>query len=223
MKAQGQMLSDPWYLDYASGNLSGGMDVLLASHVEMSAAGAERVSELDRIGGCLLEASAVNDAPLGFSADDIFAQLDEDAPVSDAVNDNELAPADTLPILPEALKDYLRETDTRVKWEFLGPGLSKAMLRTDKNGDKLWLLKARGGTKIPRHSHSGIELTLVLQGSFHDGTACYRPGDVEEADPETLHDIEIDEGETCICLALTQGKLRYDNPLLKVFQVFSGL
>lgn len=223
MKAQGQLLSDPWYLDYASGNMTGGMNVLLSSHVELSTSGARRVSELDRIGGCLLDSHEVSDEPLAFSADDILSRLDLDAPAAQAVNDNDLAPEDTLPILPEALKGFLRDTDTRVKWEFLGPGLSKAMLWTGEDGEKLWLLKARGGTKIPRHGHSGVELTLVLKGSFTDGTTCYRAGDVEESDEDIQHDIQIDEGETCICLALTQGKLRYDNPILKVFQVFSGL
>ena len=37
------------------------------------------------------------------------------------------------------------------------------------------------------------------------------------------HDIRIDEGGECICLALTEGKLRFDSPVLRAFQVFTGL
>jgi putative transcriptional regulator len=37
------------------------------------------------------------------------------------------------------------------------------------------------------------------------------------------HDIRIDDGGECICLALTEGKLRFENPLLRAFQIFTGL
>lgn len=110
-----------------------------------------------------------------------------------------------------------------VRWEFLGPGLRKAILWRGRQGERLWLLRARPGISIPHHGHRGSELTLVLKGSFWDGDQQYRPGDVEEAYPGVEHDIRIDEGGECICLALTQGKLRFGNPLLRAFQVFTGL
>lgn len=225
MSARGQLLGDAWYLDRASGALSEGARVLMDAHTETSAAARRKTAELDAIGGALLSQEAGDVTSMALSADDIFALDDarsDDAVVAPA-NDRSVAPADTAAVLPSAVKDFLRETESEVKWTFLGPGLQKAVLWTGEPGEKLWLLRAQGGESIPRHGHSGSELTLVLQGSFMDGETEYRPGDVEEADPSVEHDIQIVDGEECICLAYTHGKLRYDQPLLKMFQVFTGL
>lgn len=219
MTERGQMMDDAWYMDYAAGSLdSVGEEVLIASHLELSGTASERVAELERIGAALLMVAG-DETELNFSADDIF---DMDAP---AVAQTPLAAndIDSEIILPEALKSFLAGIERDVKWEFLGPGLQKAMLWDGPEQEKLWLLKAKPGVAIPHHGHNGSELTLVLKGSFHDGEQQYCRGDVEEAGPDTEHDIRIDDGEECICLALTRGKLRYDSPLLKLFQVFTGL
>ena len=220
MTQRGQMLDDAWYMDYAAGTLrSEGEEVLMSAHVELSPEAKDRVAELERIGSAILMMAPVNEA-LPFSAADILAMEEESefeperAP--EAVREQEA-------FVPGALSQFLRRIDKSVRWEFLGPGLKKAMLWTGDEGEKLWLLKAKPGVAIPHHGHNGSELTLVLKGSFWDGGQQYRPGDVEEAGLDTEHDIRIDDGGECICLALTRGKLRYDNPLLKAFQVFTGL
>lgn len=219
MTERGHMMDDAWYMDYAAGSLdSVGEEVLIASHLELSGTASERVAELERIGAALLMVAG-DEGELNFSADDIF-DLDAQAAATTPMAANDI---DSEIILPEALKSFLDGIDRDVKWEFLGPGLQKAMLWDGPEQEKLWLLKAKPGVAIPHHGHNGSELTLVLKGSFHDGTQQYCRGDVEEAGPDTEHDIRIDDGEECICLALTRGKLRYDSPLLKLFQVFTGL
>lgn len=220
MTQRGNVLEDSWYLDYAAGTLATqGQQVILASHVELSDAARDRVAMLDRIGGAVLGDASGGAAP-AFSAEDIFA-LDEQVPA-----DGPPKPANdrdpSLP-LPRALTEWLDSTGTRVRWSFLGPGMSKAVLWQGEHGEKLWLLKAQPGMAIPHHGHRGREWTLVLKGSFWDGDQQYAPGDLEAADPDVEHDIRIDEGGECICLALTEGKLRFESPLLRAFQVFTGL
>lgn len=217
MTRRGEMLDDAWYMDYAAGTLkSEGEDVLLAAHVELSSEARGRVDELEKIGAALLMLAPENE-PLPFSADDLLAAEGALAAGTSAPARNQDA------YVPQALSDFLQRINKNIRWEFLGPGLNKAMLWTGPSGEKLWLLKAQPGVAIPHHGHNGSELTLVLKGSFWDGEQQYRPGDVEYADEEAEHDIRIDEGGECICLALTRGKLRYDNPILKLFQVFTGL
>lgn len=219
MTERGQMMDDAWYMDYAAGSLdSVGEEVLIASHLELSDTAGERVAELERIGAALLMVAG-DKGELSFSADDIFGM---DAPPA-AITPVAANDVESEIILPEALKSFLAGIDRDVKWEFLGPGLQKAMLWDGPEQEKLWLLKAKPGVAIPHHGHNGSELTLVLKGSFHDGDQQFRRGDIEESGPDTEHDIRIDDGEECICLALTRGKLRYDSPLLKLFQVFTGL
>ncbi len=220
MSQRGQCLDDAWYMDYAAGTLgSEGEAVLMASHIELNRDAGSRVDELERIGAAVLMMSD-HAEPLGFDVDAILDRIDTDAAVG-AMPMAVSAPSEDF--VPGALQSFLDEKHTPIRWEFLGPGLRKAMLWTGDDGEKLWLLKAQPGVAIPHHGHSGSELTLVLKGSFHDGDQKFAAGDVEEAGPETEHDIRIDEGEECICLALTRGKLRYENPLLKLMQVFTRL
>jgi putative transcriptional regulator len=224
MTQRGHVLDDSWYLDYAAGTLgTEAQDVMMASHVELSDEARGRVAALETLGGAMLDASD-GEAPLGFSVEDILRRAG-----GEAEEDLTAAPATAAPAaddslcLPQALQDYLVRTGTPVRWGFLGPGMRKAILWRGEHGERLWLLRAQPGVAIPHHGHNGSELTLVLKGSFWDGEQEYRPGDVEEAHPGVEHDIRIDEGGECICLALTEGKLKFESPVLRAFQVFTGL
>ncbi len=223
MTQRGHVLDDTWYLDYAAGALASEAEgVLVRSHIEINDEAGARLARLDQIGGSLLEQLPAGEA-LPFSADDLLDLADATegmasdsalAAIPEALSDVDI---------PRALADYLTRTGVRVKWDFLGPGLRKAVLWRGDEGERLWLLKAEPGVSIPHHGHNGSELTLVLKGSFWDGEQEYRRGDVEEAHPDIEHDIRIDPSGVCVCLALTCGKLRFDNPLLRAFQVFTGL
>lgn len=226
MSQRGYTLQEGWYLDHAAGaSMTLGQDMLLRSHLEVSAPARAHADSMARIGGALLESAA--DAPeLDFDADDIFA-LDmarsEAEPAGGSDPKAYIRPADLPDCLPDVLCDFIDQAGIKLRWEFLGPGLKKAMLWRSEDDERLWLLRARPGMAIPHHGHRGTELTLVLQGSFFDAEQRFVRGDVEEADPEIEHDIRIGDGEECICLALTVGKLRFDDPLLRVLQVFTGL
>tara|TARA_R110002072_G_scaffold79652_13_gene183588 strand:+ start:1493 stop:2173 length:681 start_codon:yes stop_codon:yes gene_type:complete len=226
MSRRGYFLEEGWYLDHAAGaSMTPGQDMLLRSHLEISVPARAHAASMARIGGALLE--SLDDAGgLAFDADDIFALDAGFEPARSTAETAALAAAGEAELpdcLPDVLRDFIDREGIELRWEFLGPGLRKAMLWHSEADERLWLLRARPGVAIPQHGHRGTELTLVLQGSFLDGEQRYVRGDVEEADPEVEHDIKIGEGEECICLALTQGKLRFDDPLLRFLQVFTGL
>ncbi len=62
---------------------------------------------------------------------------------------------------------------------------------------------------MPVHGHRGMELTLVLSGSFSDDHGTFARGDIEEADESIEHQPVANEGEDCICLAVTDAPLRF--------------
>jgi len=66
----------------------------------------------------------------------------------------------------------------------------------------------KAGAALPQHTHEGAEYTLLLTGGFSDETGHYRRGDVAIADPSIDHRPVADEGEDCICLAVTDAPLR---------------
>ena len=80
------------------------------------------------------------------------------------------------------------------------------------------LLRIPKGQPVPEHTHRGVELTLVLAGSFSDEVSTFRRGDVEMADPEILHTPRAGEEENCICLAVTDAPLRFSSRLMRLLQ-----
>ena len=78
------------------------------------------------------------------------------------------------------------------------------------------LLRGAPGTDTGRHSHHGMEYTLVLRGGYTDATGSYGPGDLQVASAEVRHNPVADPGEDCINLCVTTGRLNFDNALQKI-------
>jgi putative transcriptional regulator len=74
----------------------------------------------------------------------------------------------------------------------------------------LFLLRIGAGKSLPRHTHSGTELTQVLCGAFEDGRAVFGPGDFDATDPSIRHRPIVQPGSDCICLAAVDGRLVFD-------------
>ena len=74
-------------------------------------------------------------------------------------------------------------------------------------------MRVRAGKAVPQHTHEGNELTLVLEGSFHDELGRYARGDLAITDPTVEHRPVADEGQDCLCLAVTDARLRLTGPL----------
>ncbi|MBL6081381.1 cupin domain-containing protein [Belnapia sp. T18] len=69
----------------------------------------------------------------------------------------------------------------------LAPGIRHAVLLRGPDGETLRLLRIKPGTALPRHSHRGTELTLVLKGAFADETGHYGPGGLAPPLRTVLH------------------------------------
>ncbi len=99
----------------------------------------------------------------------------------------------------------------------LGGGIRQQVISADKEGS-LRLLYIPPGKAVPEHRHGGLELTLVLQGSFSDSAGRFKRGDVETADAATDHQPVADPGQPCICLAATDAPLRFRSFLPRLLQ-----
>ena len=215
------LLPDEWLVSYASGALTEAQALVVACHVSYHDELKKRVADAEAIGGVLLEGVVPARLSIGAldSAFKAIEALDEDdetpAAAAAAVKD---------PRMPAPLADVLGKGFDELKWGFMGPGMKKLMLRTYENGERLWLLRAKGGTEMPFHDHRGLEFTLVLTGGYKVGDAHYTPGMMEVAGPEvTNHQPIIDEGEDCICLAVTDAPIRLHSMIGRLFQPFIGL
>lgn len=217
------LIPDEWLVAYAAGTLSEAKSTLVASHVSFHPELQERVAFAEDIGGAMLDASEKKPV-----SDDMFekisALLDQPIPEVRAKPEAKTEKLMAADAIPAPLKDYINMRGKAPKWRFMGPGLRQAKLCDGENGEKLWLFKAKGGTEMPIHDHTGQEFTLVLQGSYHVGDTQYAVGDMEIASDEvTDHEPIIDGDEDCICLVVTEAPIKLRSPIARAFQPFIGI
>ena len=76
--------------------------------------------------------------------------------------------------------------------------------------------------KLPRHSHTGTELAMVLSGSYQDEIGRYTAGDLADHDEDVTHRPCSDARDGCICLIATEGPLRFEGFMLRMLQPVIG-
>lgn len=208
-------LSDELLIDYAAGNLSEGWGIAIATHLALCPACRSRVLAAEAIGGALIEAiepAAISEESLAATLARIEAEPPQAAPKPSAA-------ASTL--LPEPLRSYV-ERGPGLAWKKLGPSAHTVIIPTDDRSTTVRLLKIPAGAAMPVHSHRGLELTLVLQGAFHDEGGTFGRGDIEEANEEVEHQPIAVAGEDCICLAVTDARLKFRG-VARLLQPFLGI
>ncbi|MCE8511883.1 ChrR family anti-sigma-E factor [Ruegeria pomeroyi] len=197
MSAITHHIPDAMLAAYAAGNLPHAFAVVVASHVSLCEQCRVALEAHQAVGGAVLEEIAAV-AVSSSLKNDILAQLDAPFRPEPVYERNGIYPG---PVI-EALKGRAP------RWKKLGMGVRQDILTADTNGS-VRLLYIPPGQAVPDHSHSGLELTLVLQGSFSDETGRFGVGDLEIADEDLEHTPIADDGEACICLAATDARLRF--------------
>lgn len=196
---------------YAAGSLSHPFAVVVATHVSMCAECRAELEAHHAVGGAVLES---------LPAETIHA--DSKAAVLAALDD--VAPAAPSPkragIYPGPLAEAIGGDTPR--WKHVGLGTKQAVLYRGRAGS-VRLLHIPPGQAVPDHSHRGIEMTLVLQGSFFDEDAEFGVGDVELADDSVEHTPVAGAGQPCICLAATEAPLRFSGMLPRILQPVLGI
>lgn len=185
---------------YVTGALPHPYAVVVAAHLSLCDSCRATAEAQEALGGAMLEAV---DPEIAVDADlraRTLALLD--APRQDP------APAPKASgIYPAAVMAELKGRAPR--WKSLGAGIRQTILNEDDHGS-VRLLYIPGGKAVPDHGHGGLELTLVLQGSFTDHTGSFGPGDVQVAGGELEHQPIADPGPACISLAATDAPLNFN-------------
>ncbi|SMX43161.1 ChrR family anti-sigma-E factor [Octadecabacter ascidiaceicola] len=191
---------------YAAGNLPQPFALAVAAHISLcldcrAAHEAHLVS-----GGAVLEASKVEAVSEGLKSN-VLDLLDAQVVEKKVYQRSGIYPG---PVM-EALKGK------PPRWKSLGMGVRQSILSDGREGS-VRLLYIPSGRAVPDHSHNGLELTLVLQGSFSDETGRFGVGDIEVADQSLEHTPIADEGAPCICLAATDAPLRFNSFVPRLLQ-----
>lgn len=209
-------LHDDLLLAYASGNLTEGWSLAVATHLALCSECRESLALAEAAGGALLE----DIEPV--EGDDAAWEklkarlLSEDAePAKPKV---QVASA----VIPEPLRSYLGADLADLKWKRVGTA-HQIMIRTGDAETQARLLRIPAGKPVPEHSHGGRELTVVLDGSFHDEIDSFGPGDIEDADGTLTHQPVASPAQDCICLAVTDAPLKFTSRLVRFVQPLLGI
>ncbi|WP_312145890.1 ChrR family anti-sigma-E factor [Brevundimonas sp.] len=205
--------SEERLLAYAAGTLSPPEAVVIAAHLALRPANDAWVRRLQVVGGELLE-----ETPPSPMADDALARalarIETDAGEAKAP-----PPLNDMAELPEPLRRYALGP-----WRWLGPGIRARDVHAPRDGDcRVILLKIDPGRETPRHTHCGVELTCVLSGAYATGAERFDVGDLEEADPDTLHQPRVVSDEPCLCVVALDGEIQLDGWLGRLMQPFVKL
>ncbi len=211
-------VSDEFLLAYAAGDLDEATSLFVATHLALCPTCRNAVAAAEEVGGALIEDLAPTQMSDG-ALDSVLARLARPAQV---LKKTPREYAGT-PIIPEPLRSRIGGDAETVSWRMIGPGVRQHRFEGLEGQSSLRLLKIAGGTAVPEHGHNGDEMTLVLSGSFKDGDLRFARGDVECADPDLVHKPIAEEGEDCICLAVTSAPLKFFDVFGRLAQPFARI
>lgn len=193
---------------YAAGGLGHAFSIAVAAHVSLCLECRARLAAHEHVGGAVLEELALESVGTDLKAS-VMAALDRPAPAEPASQPPRTG------IYPGAVMAALKGRPP--KWRALGAGIRQSILSEGPDGS-LRLLYIPPSQAVPDHGHGGLEMTLVLQGSFHDETGRFGVGDIEIAAQELEHTPIAGRGLPCICLAATDAPLRFRSWLPRLLQ-----
>lgn len=196
---------------YAAGSLPHPFALVVASHISLCIECRAAYEAHQAAGGVVLD--GIEAAPLSSDLKSkTFAMLDE--PFEPKIQHQRSG------VYPAPVVEALKGAPPR--WKSLGLGVRQSILSSSREGS-VRLLYIPSGQAVPDHSHNGLELTLVLQGSFSDATGRFGVGDLEVADQDLEHTPIADAGAPCICLAATDAPLRFTSLVPRLLQPFFGI
>jgi len=163
-------------------------------------------------------------APVGLSAgsfDRLIARLDDDAELIHAGSSGQSAPSGEGD-LPWPLRAYVPGRLADLPWKHYG-SVSEAPLALDETTYRTRLIVLKAGRAVPKHTHDGQEITVVLKGAFNDGIGRYGRGDLSIADAHVDHQPMAEPGEDCLCLTVTDAPLRLTGTFSRFLNPFVRL
>lgn len=216
-------LADDLLLDHAAGTLAEGWSLLVASHLALCPPCRARLALAETLGGSMVEDQQAAPVELPDSWAAVRARIMAEAAPSAPSATTDAVKSETPRVFPEPLRKYIGGDVEAVRWQKLGGGAAQFRIKVADNETQVRLLRIPAGKPVPEHSHGGRELTLVLSGSFRDGTQNFYRGDVEDADDSVQHQPIANDDADCICLAVTDAPLKFRSRLVRLIQPLIGI
>jgi putative transcriptional regulator len=177
-------------LDYAAGALSPAFQLVVEAHFDLRPDALHLAADVETAGGVLLERIT----PVPVAATPLPTGLSEEP---------QLEGADALAGV-RARIGLAASGEDGLAWRPRFFGFMEHRLPIAGAS----LIKIPAGRAMPRHTHEGDELTLVLRGSFSDERGIYERGEIVFADRAVEHTPRVRTDEECVCLIAETGAIR---------------
>jgi putative transcriptional regulator len=190
-------------LDYARGALHVDLRLVVTCHLEFCGNCLQKVRVWEGVGAALLE--NLEPSPISEGArSSMWARLDE--PVREHEAESEALPAYLAGYsLPQSLN---RRKLSRRIW--ITPGVWIAPTPSiAESSRRSYLLFAKSGRLIPRHTHGGREFTFVIDGCFSDENGKFGPGDFAEMREGAAHEPAVARESDCLCYVSSDAPLLF--------------
>lgn len=210
---------------YSAAELPVTLSVAVSIHVDMCPICQQKVADLEvrnahsifaqpyeMIGQNSFEASSSDAVDLAMlsdiTADESIDEVYEQEPVKVQIQQKNYT-------LPRAL--------TRLGHsKFLQMGkLSRSRIDLDDGPLRASMLHIDAGGEIPEHTHTGFEVTLLLDGEFSDEFDHYVPGDFMMLDGTHQHSPQTKDG--CLCFTVVSSALHFNKGLSKLLNPIGNL
>jgi putative transcriptional regulator len=212
-------LDDATLVAFAAGTLPRHLRIVAASHLE-SCAECRSVLRYTAELGAALALDAETEAVKPELKDAVMAEVDT-ATLHRLPVARTRRPSD----LPRALATEIGvENLDQLKWRICAPGVEMVKLpKAPGERGFFGLLRVKPGAQLPDHGHGGTELTLVLQGSYHDELGQFREGDIADLDAAVQHNPVADTSGICVCLVANDAPTRFRSFAARLMQPFIGI
>lgn len=214
--------------EYASGGLAWALSLSVCAHLQLCPHCRQRVGLLNKLGGSILNLSVAEQVKPE-SYQQLMARIHQHAQATDAGAQPQAQPAaglhasyandPMLKALPKVVAKLLPK-DGKLKWQRVSSALKTARLRTGQHQYEVAFQRISSGGKVVEHDHAGVEVTLVLQGSFSDEKGVYTEGDFLVRNPGEVHRPTATQNQDCLCLSVVAAPVKVTGLLGKFINPF---
>jgi len=225
--------SDDQLIEFSAGVLPMSRALCIAAHVEHCHICEKRLSNLQQLGSAQMESLS----PQKISADlkdsilsKLHSQPQNESPASAASIDVVSTSKQVQPlknristkksVVPKCLEKWVPDSFDDLPWQSIAPNVSISELCSEGSGAKAALVKVKAGGSMAHHSHTGDEVTVILEGSFSDEDGCYKPGDFIFRDSGHKHKPVATNDQDCICLIVLDGPIQLTGWIARLFNPF---
>lgn len=204
---------------FVDGDLPASLSAAISIHADMCSACQKHISLLtDQIAELSFEKSSLNTSDDELVTKHIL-NMDFEKMINGITQSNEIDIKEIVEIKSISFKSKSYNLPSALNNIVLGNTahigkLARTRLELNEKEIHSNLLHMEPGGAVPEHTHKGFELTLLLDGSFHDDRGEYVKGDFIMLDGNHTHNPTSDKG--CLCYTVANDALHFTQGINKL-------